>query len=187
MISACLIGVNCRYDGGHSTCSDLLDFVANVSFIPFCPEQLGGLPTPRSPAIIKGGDGREVLDGKARLINSAGEDVTDAFIRGAKEAYSLARLSGSRLAIMKDRSPSCGLVTPYAETPRGYGIGVTAALFISRGIRIFELGRDDSFPNRNFFALLDEDVIVKKDSDNSVERTSCRLQAQDLRNNSTAP
>ena len=159
MISACLIGVNCRYDGGHSTCSDLLDFVADVSFIPFCPEQLGGLPTPRSPATIKGGDGREVLDGKASLINSGGEDVTEAFIRGAKEAYSLARLSGSRLAIMKGRSPSCGLVTPYAETPMG--IGVTAALFISRGIRIFELDRDDSFPNRIFFALLDEDLPIK--------------------------
>ena len=161
MISACLIGVNCRYDGGHSTCSDLLDFVANISFIPFCPEQLGGLPTPRFPTTIKGGDGRKVLDGKARLINSVGEDVTDAFIRGAREAYLLARLSGSRLAIMKDRSPSCGLVTPYAETPMGYGIGVTAALFISRSIRIFELGKDDSFPSRNFFTLLDEDLPIK--------------------------
>ena len=152
MISACLIGVNCRYDGGHSACSDLLDFVTDVSFIPFCPEQLGGLPTPRPPANIKGGDGRQVLEGKARLISSVGEDVTHAFIKGAEEAYALARLAGSRLAIMKDRSPSCGLKTPYADTPSGQGIGVTAALFISRGIRIFELGRDDSFPDPDFIA-----------------------------------
>ena len=161
MISACLIGVNCRYDGGHSTCPDLLSYVADVSFIPFCPEQLGGLPTPRPAANIKGGDGRQVLEGKARLINSDGEDVTRAFVKGAEEAYALARLSGSRLAIMKDRSPSCGLATPYVDTPSGQGIGVTAALFISRGIRIFELGREDSFPDQDFIVLLDEDALVK--------------------------
>jgi len=154
MISACLLGINCRYDGGHSTCSDLVDFVASLPLIPFCPEQLGGLHTPRSPAIMKGGDGRDILCGKARLINADGADVTGAFKKGAEEAYTLARLFGSPLAIMKDRSPSCGLETPYCEKPSGLGIGVTAALFESRGIKVFELGRDDPFPSQDFLHFL---------------------------------
>ena len=83
MISACLLGVNCRYDGDNSACYDLLNFLDHVIFIPFCPEQLGGLPTPRPPANIKGGNGYDVLSGKATLINAAGEDVTKAFRQGA--------------------------------------------------------------------------------------------------------
>ncbi len=145
MISACLLGLNCRYDGGNSLCSDLTDFVGSVPFLPFCPEQLGGLPTPRPPADIRGGDGRDVLSGKARLINVLGEDVTDAFRKGAEEAYSLARLSGASFAVMKTRSPSCGLEIPFCEKEKGSGPGVTAALFESRGIRVIELDRDDSF------------------------------------------
>ena len=156
MISACLLGINCRYDGGHSASSGLMDFLDDVSFIPFCPEQLGGLSTPRPPANIKGGDGRGILSGKAKLINAAGEDVTDAFKKGAEESYSLARLSGTSLAIMKDRSPSCGLKTPYCEGTIGIGIGVTAALFVSHGIRVFELGKNDPFPSKEFLALLEE-------------------------------
>lgn len=130
--------------------------MGTVPFIPFCPEQLGGLPTPRPPANMKGGDGQDVLLGKAKLINAAGNDVTDAFRKGAKEAYLLARLAGVSLSIMKDRSPSCGLTTPYCEKTNGHGIGVTAALFLSNGINVFELGRNDSFPNRDFLDLLEE-------------------------------
>ena len=154
MISACLLGINCRYDGGHSACSDLVEFIASAPFVPFCPEQLGGLSTPRPPATMKGGDGRDVLSGKARLINAAGENVTDAFIKGAEEAYSLAQLSDVSLAIMKDKSPSCGLKTPYCEKTTGHGIGVCAALFISRGIRVFELGREGPFPSQELLGLL---------------------------------
>jgi len=155
LISACLIGIHCRYDAGHSSCHELLDYIAAVPFIPFCPEQLGGLPTPRPPANIKGGDGYDVLAGKARLFNAAGKDVTDFFRKGAQEAYSLARLSGSSLAIMKSKSPSCGTITPYCEKETGMGTGVTAAFFMSRGIRVFELDRDDPFPSNEFFELLD--------------------------------
>ncbi len=156
MISACLLGINCRYDGGHSACSDLVEFIGSVPFVPFCPEQLGGLSTPRLPATIKDGDGRDVLSGKARLINTANENVTDAFIKGAYEAYSLAKLSGASLAIMKDKSPSCGLKTPYCDktASEDSGFGVCAALFISRGIRVFELGREDIFPSLEVSELL---------------------------------
>ena len=154
MISACLLGIPCRYDGQHSSCSDLINFLGSINFIPFCPEQMGGLPTPRSPADIKGGDGRDILSGIATLINADGKDVTEAFINGAHAALDLARLAGSFIAVMKDKSPSCGLQTPYCEKPSGLGIGVAAALFESSGIRIFELGSNDMFPTREFLELL---------------------------------
>ena len=154
MISACLLGLHCRYDGRHSICLDLVDFVASRRFIPFCPEQMGGLSTPRLPANIIGGDGRDILSGSARLVDSEGVDVTGAFKSGAQEALRLARLAGSSIAIMKDRSPSCGLQTPYCDKPGGMGIGVTAALFESEGIEIIELGADDAFPTHEFFQAI---------------------------------
>ena len=156
MISACLLGIHSRYDGQNAPCGGLIGFVTSSPFIPFCPEQLGGLPTPRPPAMMKGGDGRDVLSGTARIINSEGEDVTRAFRKGAQEAMRLAQLSGTSMAIMKDRSPSCGLRTPYCENPSGFGIGITAALFESNGIKIFELSPYDNFPTENFLKLLEK-------------------------------
>ncbi len=155
MISACLLGISCRYDGRQATCSALVNYVSSVSFIPFCAEQLGGLSTPRPPAKIMGGDGRDVISGNGRLLDAVGDDVTEAFKKGAKEALNLASLSGTSLAIMKDRSPSCGLHTPFCDKVTGSGIGVTAALFESNGIKIFELGKDDPFPCRNFLQLFE--------------------------------
>ncbi len=154
MISACLLGIHCRYDSQHSLCSDLLDFVSSTPIIPFCPEQLGGLPTPRPCSDIRGGDGHIVLSGSAKVINVEGRDVTNAFIKGAEEALSLARLAGAKIAIMKDRSPSCGLRTPYCDKHSGVGIGVTAALFESRGIKMIELGPNDTFPTQYFLKLI---------------------------------
>ncbi len=156
MISACLLGIHCRYDGRHALCSDLVDFVTTVSFIPFCPEQLGGLSTPRPSADIRGGDGRDIISGRARVINAVGEDVTYGFKKGAKEALRLALLAGACLAIMKNKSPSCGLRTPHCDKTSGFGIGVTAWLFRSRGIKIFELGMDDPFPSEDFLRIFEE-------------------------------
>jgi len=115
---------------------------------------MGGLSTPRPPANIVGGDGRDILSGSARLVDSEGKDVTGAFKSGAQEALRLARLAGSSIAIMKERSPSCGLQTPYCDKPRGTGIGVTAALFESEGIKIIELGVNDTFPTPEFFQAI---------------------------------
>jgi len=157
MVSACLLGIHCRYDGRHSLCPELVDFVTAAVFIPFCPEQLGGLPTPRPPAGIKGGDGRDILSGSARVINAEGNDVTAAFKKGAEEALKLARLTGTSIAIMKDRSPSCGLQTPYCDKPTGMGIGATAALFESSRIKIFELGSNDAFPSEKFLRLIEKE------------------------------
>jgi len=157
LVSACLLGICCRYDGGHSLCHGLAEFAAHGgAVVPFCPEQMGGLPTPRLPANLFGGDGRDVLGGNARLRDTNGEDVTAAFEKGAREALKLARLTGLRIALMKDRSPSCGLETPYCDRPEGHGIGVTAALFMSRDIRIFELGAGAVFPAEEFRIFLEE-------------------------------
>jgi uncharacterized protein YbbK (DUF523 family) len=156
LISGCLLGIPCRYDGRGSGCSGIIRIASSINFIPFCPEQLGGLPTPRPPANIVGGDGRDVLSGDAKVINSHGEDVTDAFSRGANESLKLARLMGAEIALLKDKSPSCGLFTPYCDMLNERGIGVTAALFNSSGIRTLEIGRSDDFPSQQFIALIEE-------------------------------
>lgn len=147
MISACLLGIHCRYDGKHSLCPYLADFVNSILFIPFCPEQLGGLPTPRPPANMTGGDGRDILSGRANVVNVEGEDITDAFKKGAEESLKLARLTGATVAIMKDKSPSCGLRTPYCGKPSGFGIGVTAAFFESNRIKVLGYVLNSTYPN----------------------------------------
>ena len=86
LISACLLGIACRYDGACSP--DALDEETinslDLHLVPVCPEQLGGMPTPRAPAETQGGDGRVVLAGKARVVNRDGQDVTHHFLRGAR-------------------------------------------------------------------------------------------------------
>jgi uncharacterized protein YbbK (DUF523 family) len=107
--------------------------------IPVCPEQLGGLSTPRNPAEIVGGDGEDVLDGKARVIDNQGRDVTDAFIRGAYETYRIAKTIGADEAILKEKSPSCGSCWIYDGSFQGKkkpGVGVTTALLKRKGIKV---------------------------------------------------
>ena len=79
--------------------------------------------------------------------------MSDAFKKGARESLKLAEMAKARAAIMKDRSPSCGLLTPYCDMPSGTGMGVTAALFESNGIKIIELGTDYPFPTKEFLKL----------------------------------
>jgi uncharacterized protein YbbK (DUF523 family) len=143
LISSCLLGIECRYDGGHSRAEEIIEKAQEIQFIPICPEQLGGLSTPRAPSCIVGGDGKGVLSGHARVINSLGKDVTEAFIKGALESLKLARLTGATKAILKNKSPSCGLNTPYCETDTGYGRGVTAALLLRAGIKIIEINPEE--------------------------------------------
>ena len=139
LISSCLLGIECRYDAGHNRVEDIIKKAQEMQLIPICPEQFGGLPTPRAPSNIVKGDGKGVLAGQARVINSLGEDVTGAFIKGARESLKLAKITGAQKAILKNKSPSCGLNTPYCETDTGYGLGVTAALLLSAGIEIIEI------------------------------------------------
>ena len=159
MISGCLLGICCRYDGGDSGCSDIIKYSPLLNIIPFCPEQLGGLSTPRAPAEIVGGAGNDVFSGNARVLNESGYDVTDAFIKGARETLNLARITGARIALVKDRSPSCGIDTPYCESGTGSGPGVTAALLKSSGIEVLELAGDSVFPSPEFREAIERSLL----------------------------
>jgi uncharacterized protein YbbK (DUF523 family) len=139
LVSACLLGINCRYDGKTVCKPELIARLRHGDLIPVCPEQLGGLATPRPPAEIQGGNGQEVLTGKARVINTRGEDVTPAFIRGAYEVLKIARLAGAEKCFFKGNSPSCGHGQIYDGSFQHRlrpGDGVTAALLKEHGFLV---------------------------------------------------
>ncbi|NLW44154.1 MAG: DUF523 domain-containing protein [Syntrophomonadaceae bacterium] len=139
MVSACLAGINCKYNGGNNYCSSLCAWLASQPHFLVCPETLGGLPIPRMPAEIQGGDGNDVLDSRARVVTSQGDDVTDAFIQGARAVLDLARLNRVNLAILKSNSPSCGCGRIYdGSFSRRLrpGDGVAAALLRRHGVKV---------------------------------------------------
>ncbi|NLK87654.1 MAG: DUF523 domain-containing protein [Clostridiaceae bacterium] len=139
LVSACLLGVNCRYDGGCFNNESLLELTGRGQAIPVCPEQLGGCKTPRLPCEICGGSGGDVLDGKCRVMSVKGEDKTDNYISGAMETLKIAKACGVKKAILKARSPSCGCGKIYDGTFSGKtvcGNGVTAELLIRNGIEV---------------------------------------------------
>lgn len=140
LVSACLLGINCKYNGGNNRIPALAELCQQGRLVPVCPEMLGGLPIPRPPAEIRGGSGSAVLAGKAKVVNREGNDVTAAFLRGAEETLTLARLFGAKKALLKESSPSCGSSTIYDGTFTGTkkaGEGVTTALLRSHGIEVF--------------------------------------------------
>jgi uncharacterized protein YbbK (DUF523 family) len=139
LVSACLLGLNCRYDGEGYHDEKLLELAKQGRVIPVCPEQLGGCDTPRPPCEICGGSGGDVLDGRCRVISAKGEDRTDHFIRGALETLKLAEAYGIKKAVLKARSPSCGHGMIYDGSFSGKtteGNGVTAELLIRNGIEV---------------------------------------------------
>lgn len=143
LVSACLLGRPVRYDGRAKTSDDetLAAWRAEGRLVPYCPEVEGGLPVPRPPAEIEGGAGGEaVLAGKARIRTAAGEDVTEHFLAGAYRALELARAHGVRVAVLKEGSPSCGVLRIYDGSFQGRAVpgrGVTAALLARHGIAVF--------------------------------------------------
>ncbi len=141
LVSACLLGSKVRYDGLDKACDALAELIARGQAIAVCPEVAGGLGVPRLPAEIQHGDGAAVLAGHAEVINSAGNDVTAAFISGAQQALQLAQAHSVKAAILKARSPSCGSGVIYDGTfskSLRDGQGVTAALLEQHGIRVFD-------------------------------------------------
>ncbi|MBC7130251.1 DUF523 domain-containing protein [Candidatus Bathyarchaeota archaeon] len=129
LCSACLLGIQCRYDGGHSFNNKVVELLKKEVLIPVCPEQLGGLPTPREPAEIKNG----------KVVTKSGIDVTENFQRGAEQTLRLAKLMGIKEAILKQKSPSCGCGKIYDGTFTGRiinGDGVTTALLKRNGIKV---------------------------------------------------
>ena len=142
LVSSCLLGEAVRYHGGDARCeSDVLDrWRAEGRLVPICPETAAGLPVPRPPAEIAGGDGGAVLRGQAQVVDLIGADMTAAFRRGAQATLDTAIATGARLAILKDGSPSCA--TTYIHDgsfrdQRDHGMGVTAAMLAQAGIRLF--------------------------------------------------
>lgn len=130
LISACLLGVCCRYDGESKPIMQTVALMERYHLIPVCPEQLGGLSTPREPS--------ERQDGAVRT--KSGTDVTAQYRRGAEQALHLARLYGCRAAVLKEHSPSCGSGEIYDGTFSGRlmpGDGVTAALLKENGIAVY--------------------------------------------------
>lgn len=143
-VSACLLGIDCKYSGGNNRNENVIEFVKDKPFIAICPEQMGGLCTPRNPSEIKGGRGEDVLNKKATVISNTGADVTDNFVKGAVESFKLAELSGVDMAILKNGSPSCGSSRIYDGSFSGVkisGEGVTTALFRKNGIKV--ISEDD--------------------------------------------
>lgn len=138
-VSACLAGIACRYDGKDKEITKIKQMVENGEAIPFCPEVIGGLLTPRNPAEIVGGDGDDVWLNRAKVMDNQGIDVTEEYKYGA--SLTLAKLKELDITqiIMKEKSPSCGSCAIYDGTFSGKikdGTGVAAALFQMNGIKI---------------------------------------------------
>ena len=148
IVSACLLGENCKYSGGNNKSENVIKYLEDKEYILVCPEQLGGLSTPRNPSeIITYGnkDGNDVLSGCTKVLSNKGIDVTKNFIQGAEETLKIAKEHNAKTAILKAGSPSCGYKKIYDGTFLGnkiQGIGVTAAIL-----------------NKENIALLDEDDI----------------------------
>ena len=139
LISACLAGRRCRFDATGARDDRVADLIAEGRAILVCPEVDGGLGTPRPPAEIVGGDGNDVLEGRARVVTVDGDDVTDAYLEGARASLEAARASGAGAAILKARSPSCGCDGVYDGTFTRTlvdGEGVTAALLRKEGLEV---------------------------------------------------
>jgi len=139
LISACLCGINCAWNGKSKISPKILELVKSGEFIPVCPEQLGGLSTPRIPQEIQGGSGEDVLAGKCKVINKEGKDVTAQFVRGAEETLKIAKLTGAKKFIAKSKSPSCGCGKIYDGTFSGRiikGDGETTKLLKKNGIKV---------------------------------------------------
>ena len=136
IVSACLAGVKCRYDGRSAWRGKLMAQFSHHQLILLCPEVLGELPIPREESFFQRGDGEAVIKGRAGLISTAGEDRTDKFILGAKRALKLAKLLRVKTAYLKEKSPSCGVNKVYIEGRLTQGKGVTAYLLQSNGIEI---------------------------------------------------
>ncbi len=138
IVSACLLGFSCRYDGGSKPLPAKVLERLKVGYllIPVCPEQLGGLPTPRAKMEITEGDGLDVLRGTSKVIDERGRDLSQAVLKGAYEIAGYAKNHGIVLAIMKDGSPSCGVYTIRRKGEPVAGSGLTVALLKRQGVKV---------------------------------------------------
>jgi uncharacterized protein YbbK (DUF523 family) len=139
IISACLIGKNCFYDGSSRNEPKIKRLLDNGEAIALCPEELGGLKTPRPPAEIFGGNAEDVLKGGAFVFNREGKDITINILKGSREFLNIAKEYGIKKAVLKARSPCCGNGRIYDGTFTNKlrnGNGVTAELLLKNGIEV---------------------------------------------------
>lgn len=130
LVSACLLGVSCRYDGKSKPNENVIALKDRYNIIPVCPEIMGGLPTPRKASEIQG----------CQVVMGNGTNVTKEYRKGAEEVLRLCRLFGCKRAVLKEKSPSCGCGKVYDGTFSGKlidGNGITAKLLIENGIEVF--------------------------------------------------
>ena len=131
LVSGCLLGVNCKYNGGNNDNAAVHKFLEGKEYVVFCPERASGLPAPRLPSEIRG----------ERVYSKAGDDVTAEFTAGAEKALAFCKAHGVTQAILKARSPSCGVHAVYDGTFTGRvvpGMGVTARLLAASGIELMD-------------------------------------------------
>ena len=132
LVSACLLGTNCKYSGGNNYSEEVMEYLKDYEIIPICPEQLGGLPTPRPASEIIGD----------KVINNEGTDVTSNYQNGAEEALKIAKLLGLKKALLKAKSPSCGNGKIYDGTFSGTlidGDGITTKLLKENNIEVITI------------------------------------------------
>ena len=137
LVSACLLGIECRFDGIGKENKELLDLQNKFDFVPACPEILGGLPTPRVPS--------EIRDDK--VINKEGKDVTDNYMKGAMETLKICKILNIDTAVLKSKSPSCGKGLVYDGTFSGNLInvnGITTQVLLNNGFKVYT---EDEFIN----------------------------------------
>ncbi|MCR8745571.1 DUF523 domain-containing protein [Romboutsia lituseburensis] len=139
LVSACLLGINCKYNGDNNKDLKVLEYLKDKEFIIVCPEQLGGMSTPRDPSEIIRLDGDAVINGETSVITNKRLDVTRKFKLGANETLKIAKLYNCTEAILKEGSPSCGSNYIYDGSFTGKkrdGIGVTTSLLKHNGIKV---------------------------------------------------
>ncbi|WP_419394161.1 DUF523 domain-containing protein [Cytobacillus praedii] len=139
LVSSCLAGLEVRYNGTHSLDNRISKLVEENKAVTICPELLGGFSTPREPAEIVGGDGEDVLDGKAKVVEKSGKDVTELYIKGAYASLEKAKKINATIVVLKENSPSCGSSMIYNGEFKGkkiVGNGVTSALFKRNGLQV---------------------------------------------------
>lgn len=138
LVSACLLGRRCRYDARHTLDGVLERELAarGLEPVPFCPEEEGGLSTPRPSSWIESTSAADVLDGKDRVVTATGADVTEEFVAGARGALAECVKHGIRRAFLKERSPSCGVCSTHVAGVPVDGPGVTGELLRRHGIQI---------------------------------------------------
>jgi len=139
VVSACLVGLPCSYNGKPRTSLSLLSLIESLPFLAICPEVLAGLGFPREKAEIKGGDGFDVWSGKARVYSESGKDLTSLFLESAREVLKIVSLFAPQEIYLCEGSPSCGVKLIYDGSFTGQkrsGAGVTAALLMKEGFNL---------------------------------------------------